>query len=30
MPARWRQYYRREIRTRALALNRRHDLKYAY
>jgi len=30
MPARWRQYYRREIRTRALAVNRRHDLKYAY
>ena len=30
LPPRWRQYYRREIRTRALAVNRRHDLKYAF
>jgi transposase-like protein len=30
LPGRWQQYYRREIRTRALAVNRRHELKYAY
>lgn len=30
LPPRWRRYYRRQIRTRALAVNRRHDLKYAF
>jgi hypothetical protein len=30
LPERWRQYYDAAIRTRALAINRRHDLKYAY
>ena len=29
LPPRWRLYYRREIRTRALPVNRTHDLKYA-
>jgi transposase-like protein len=29
LPRRWQLYYRREIRTRALAVNRRHTLKYA-
>jgi transposase-like protein len=30
LPPRWRQYYGRRIRTRALKINRRHDLKYAF
>ncbi len=30
LPPRWRQYYQRTIVTRALAVNRRHELKYAY
>jgi transposase-like protein len=30
LSSRWKQYYDAEIRTRALAINRRHDLKYAY
>ena len=27
---RWQQYYRREVKTRALAVNRVHDLSYAF
>jgi transposase-like protein len=27
---RWQQYYRREVKTRALAVNRTHNLKYAF
>jgi hypothetical protein len=30
LPSRWAQYYEGVIRTRALAVNRRHTLKYAY
>ena len=30
LPARWGEYYDGLIRTRALGVNRRHDLKYAY
>jgi transposase-like protein len=30
LPPRWAEYYDGVIRTRALAINRRHDLKYAY
>jgi transposase-like protein len=30
LPPRWAAYYDGVIRTRALAINRRHDLKYAY
>jgi transposase-like protein len=30
LPSRWAQYYEGVIRTRALAINRRHTLKYAY
>jgi hypothetical protein len=30
LPARWAAYYSGEVRTRALAVNRRHELKYAY
>jgi hypothetical protein len=30
LPPRWAQYYEGVIRTRALAVNRRHNLKYAY
>jgi len=29
LPARWGEYYRREVRTRALPRQRRHDLQYA-
>ncbi|MFO7653989.1 MAG: hypothetical protein R6X25_09235, partial [Candidatus Krumholzibacteriia bacterium] len=29
LEGRWRQYYWGEVRTRALKVNRRHDLKYA-
>ena len=29
LPARWQEYYRQEIRTRALPRQRRHELKYA-
>ena len=30
LSARWQQYYRREIETRALPVNRKHALKYAF
>ena len=30
LPESWNRYYRREVETAALAVNRRHDLKYAY
>ena len=30
LPARWQKYYRSEIETRALAVNRRHELTYAF
>jgi transposase-like protein len=30
LPERWQQYYDRAITTRELAVNRRHELKYAY
>lgn len=30
MPATWRRYYRGEVDTQALAVNRRHTLKYAF
>jgi hypothetical protein len=29
LPQRWNRYYRREVETRALDINRRHELKYA-
>ena len=30
LSARWRQYYRRDVRTASLAVNRIHDLTYAF
>ncbi len=30
LPPRWAEYYDREVETRALPVNRRHELKYAY
>ncbi len=30
LPPRWRQYYRREVETVALPINRWHDLKFAF
>ncbi|PID81036.1 hypothetical protein CSB20_04395, partial [bacterium DOLZORAL124_64_63] len=30
LPPRWRQYYRREVETVALPINRRHDLRFAF
>ena len=30
LPTRWRQYYERRVHTRALKVNRVHDLKYAF
>ena len=30
LPPRWGQYYERTVQTRAIARNRRHDLKYAF
>jgi hypothetical protein len=30
VPERWRAYYRREVETRALSVNRRHTLGYAF
>jgi len=30
LPPRWREYYRRTVRTRTLATNRVHDLDYAF
>jgi hypothetical protein len=30
LPERWAQYYRREVETAALPINRRHELKYAF
>ncbi|NTV04757.1 hypothetical protein HGA89_07635, partial [bacterium] len=30
LPESWNRYYRREVETAALAVNRRHELKYAF
>jgi hypothetical protein len=30
LPPRWAEYYDREVETRALPVNRRHELSYAY
>ena len=30
LPPRWAEYYDREVETRALEVNRRHELSYAY
>jgi hypothetical protein len=30
LPASWAKYYDRAVETRALEVNRRHELKYAY
>jgi len=29
LPERWAEYYRREVSTRVLAVQRRHELRYA-
>ncbi len=30
LPPRWAEYYDRKVQTRALEMNRRHELSYAY